>query len=577
MRIPHRGISEIVAWLFLATVLAIGVPLFVCMPLWVDTTYHDLSARNLLWGGVHYRDIFETNLPGMVWIHALIRPIIGWSSEAIRIADLFVVGASILLLSFWLRRVGVPRSGRAWFLCAAFFFYVYETEFIHCQRDSWMLLPTVLAMYLRGRQIFTAGRSSRGSAFRRAVLEGMAWGCAVWIKPHSLVPALFLWLASFRRLMGTRRLATIDFLGLITGGAFVGSLGSLWLIATGTWPYMWDVLLNWNGEYYNWTWQEMDVRLSMVIMYFAPWSLIHFISLPLAITALIQARVWRIGAAVSLVKLDRALLAALYLGWMAEAVFLQKTFHYSQTPGHLLAFALVAAYRLPAAQIFIAWCLIGGTLTHYRETRGTFDETLGRFQAEKRFTYQQIVPAHKLINTDWPHVWKKCLLEGSNPEMKNHLSFYRYNHCAPTWTELDEVRQFLQTLNLHDRELVCWDDSTHPLYLDLKIRPGIRFMHVNTALDFRSKRPLIRQELIASGHKYVVSDNAVSRFLYDWYPLDAPENDPMGLPVALPCVCRDVYPWNQPIIFKAGRYYVHRVENPIGEIRMPYPLWINKP
>ena len=94
MRISFRLISEIAAWLFLAAILAIGVPLFICMPLWVDTTMHDLSARNLLRGGMHYRDIFETNLPGMVWISALIRPLIGWSSEAIRAVDLVVVGWS---------------------------------------------------------------------------------------------------------------------------------------------------------------------------------------------------------------------------------------------------------------------------------------------------------------------------------------------------------------------------------------------------------------------------------------------------------------------------------------------------
>src|SRR5271170_7185848 len=133
--------SGITSWLVHLGILIVGVPLFICMPLWVDTTYHDMSARNILWGGVHYRDIFETNLPGMVWLHALVRPVIGWSSEAIRIADFLVVGASILLLSRWLSRIGIRRSGQVWFVAAAFFFYLNESEFIHCQRDSWMLLP----------------------------------------------------------------------------------------------------------------------------------------------------------------------------------------------------------------------------------------------------------------------------------------------------------------------------------------------------------------------------------------------------------------------------------------------------
>ena len=62
------------AAVMLAGVLILAVPLFVRAPVWVDVTYHDISAWNIRHGGVHYRDIFETNLPGMVWVHLLLRP-----------------------------------------------------------------------------------------------------------------------------------------------------------------------------------------------------------------------------------------------------------------------------------------------------------------------------------------------------------------------------------------------------------------------------------------------------------------------------------------------------------------------
>jgi hypothetical protein len=584
MRIPFRSISATVAWLFLAGILMVGVPLFICMPLWVDTTYHDLSARNILWGGVHYRDIFETNLPGMVWITAAIRPVIGWSSEAIRIADLVVVGGTIALLWLFLKRIGISHAGRAWFVAACAFFYVYETEFIHCQRDMWMLLPTVIALHLRAQQVAAAPTASSASCFRRAVLEGVAWACAVWIKPHTLVPALFVWLASVRRLAATRRIAVADFAGLLIGGLLVGGAGTIWLIATGTWPYMWDVLLNWNQEYYRWSLNEMDMRASMVIMYFAPWSLIHLVAIPLAIAALIRARVWRIGAVEGMPagRIDQALLAALYLGWLVQATFLQKTFHYSQAPPLLLAMAVVAAHRVPAAPILIAWCLAGGALHYYAATNDTLRGWLGQFHHEKENTFKQLVPTHKLINHEWRSVWWKCVSEGSSPELKDQLSFYRYIHCAPTWTDLDDVWNYLETLQLKDGELICWDDSTHPLYLDLKIRPGIRYMHVNTALDnFVSKRPQIRQELIDSRarheRQFVVSDIGVVRFLYDFFPTEPPSADVPELPDAFPCFCRDVFPWNQPIVRKFGRYYVHEITKPIGEIRIPHPVRINMP
>ena len=114
-----KRLSPWIASVALAVVLIVGLPLFIRLPVWVDVTYHDLSARNILRGGVHYRDIFETNLPGMVWVHAALRPLIGWSSEAIRAADLVVVGAAVLLIVWWLGWLGIPRSTRVWFAAAS--------------------------------------------------------------------------------------------------------------------------------------------------------------------------------------------------------------------------------------------------------------------------------------------------------------------------------------------------------------------------------------------------------------------------------------------------------------------------
>lgn len=586
MCVKFRSVSAVAAWLVLAATLVIGVPLFLRMPLWVDATYHDLSARNILWGGVHYRDIFETNLPGMVWLHALVRTLLGWTSEALRAVDLAVVSGSVALLWFWLRRVGVSHAGRTWFAVGALFFYVFETEFIHCQRDVWMLLPTIVALHLRGRQLARAPGVSRGRVLGGAWLEGVVWGCAVWIKPHALVPALFVWGASLGALRSRRGVVVADTLGLLAGGAMAGIAGSAWLIATGTWPHMWDVLLNWNGEYYRWSLREMDMRASAVIMYFAPWSLVHLAAIPVALVASFRARVWQPGNPGE-TRLHEALLAALYLGWLTQATFLQRTFHYSQAPPLFLALAVVAARRWPVAQVFIAWCLVAGFVRHYGNTNEAVGDVLERFRHEKENTYKQLIPWHRLTNpeqfgADWRSIWWQCVRGDSTPALKDQLSFYHNIHCAPTWTELDEVRQFLETLNLKDGELICWDDSTHPLYLDLGIRPGVRYMHVNTVLDtFRTKRPLVRQELIDGrarhARQFVVSDTGVTRFLYGFYSLAPPPGRPLDLPIEFPCFCRDVFPWDQPIVFKAGRYFVHEITNPIEAIRVPHPVRIDMP
>src|SRR4051794_30443222 len=69
--------AEWLGWCGLALVLVGGVPLFLRMPLWADPIQYDIAARNVLRGGMHYRDVFDVNLPGMVWLHAAIRGLFG--------------------------------------------------------------------------------------------------------------------------------------------------------------------------------------------------------------------------------------------------------------------------------------------------------------------------------------------------------------------------------------------------------------------------------------------------------------------------------------------------------------------
>src|SRR5262249_45264595 len=111
---PGRRRSWRLGWLALALLLVAAVPLPVCMPLFSDVIQHDLSARIVLQGGVHYRDVFDTNPPGIVWIHVALRSLLGWSSEAFRLADLANVSAIIWLLVRWLRLLGRSPAGVVW-------------------------------------------------------------------------------------------------------------------------------------------------------------------------------------------------------------------------------------------------------------------------------------------------------------------------------------------------------------------------------------------------------------------------------------------------------------------------------
>src|SRR5262249_10956359 len=130
--------------------------------------------------------------------------------------------------------------------------------------------------------------------------------------------------------------------------------------------------------------------------------------------------------------------------------------------------------------------------------------------------------------------------------------------------------EFLRAQNVGDGDLICWHDSTHPLYVRLGVRPGFRFPHVITAIKFRSKLPVIRAEAFASRARFVVSDLIPVTYTATFHP--APPPGPVtSLPSEFPDWGADVYPWNQPVVFRAGRYFVHEIREPKGEIDFPLP------
>jgi hypothetical protein len=281
---------SLISWGLLVSLLAAGLPLFLRMPLWADVTLYDLAARNVLAGGTHYRDVFDTNPPGIVWVHAAVRSLLGWRPEAIRLFDFGVVSGVILLLLRWL-----PPGRRVWAALLLYLFYFGTSEWCHCQRDVWMLLPALAALRLRrnGLDDAAAGAGFSGRAAFRALAEGALWGFAVWVKPFAALPALACWLTGSVRLLraGRGTLWARDTALLLSGGLLAGGLGILWLGCSGTWPYFWEVFLGWNPEYASAMrgppWWE---RLGYAGVRLWPWGAVYLVAVPLA--ALAVCRGW---------------------------------------------------------------------------------------------------------------------------------------------------------------------------------------------------------------------------------------------------------------------------------------------
>ena len=519
-------------WLVAAAALAVGVPPFLQSPPWCDLTLYQLAARNLLAGGVLYEGVFDTNLPGFVWALAAVQAACGESVVAVRAVDLAVVAGVTALLAGVVRACGGPPAARPWFAAGVALYYPFTSEFSHAQRDVLMLLPALAAFRLR-----LAGRAP--------LLEGLLWGCAVWVKPHVVVPAFAVWLASARVRLPGRPLGTLP---LLAGGSLLGVAGVAALVASGAWPGFVEVFTVWNPEYTAGTLKEFPNRIATTFQYFAPLSLMHFATLPLAVRDVTRAR--RPSPAAR----PRALLAALYLGWVLQALVIQRGLEYVHVPETLLGFALLAGRGVPVGLTTLAILALQGTL--FALGLGEVTRPTSYFPLEAPRAFDRAVLA----------AWPRCLGPGK-PELRDDLRQLPA-HCVPTWADLAAVEAYLRAVEppLADGELLAFHDSPHPLYLSMRLRPATRYLHFGTVLAIRSQQPRVAAEVRAAAPRYVVSD--LQRMTWDRHAATE-RGGPSGLPAWLPRSQRGQFPWDQPVAFRAGRYVVHRVSHPIGDVDIP--------
>lgn len=546
------------AWLaslVLFGLLAVQLPALVRTPLDSDATHYDLCARICLDGGVLYRDALDTNLPGMPWIHMTLRSLAGWSSEVLQIVDLLVALVIVCLLVRLLP--ATTDAALAWITGLVLVScYLSVTEWCRVQRDVWMLLPALLAVHCRRRQLASPSRLWH-------FLEGLCWAAAFWIKPFVAIPALACWVASARLVFrgsnpspqlppqrgegekdtlaplspcgrgaggeGTRRVA-VDGLLVLTGGLVLGALGTLWLIYTGAWPAFWQLMTDWNRQYATHDFFEKNRALLLLgmLLRFFPWILVHLIAVPLAIHGLRAREAGELGR-------KRLLLSAVYLGWLFQSVFLQHPFDYVHLPAILLGLAIVAN-RLtslgpgPLRALGFAALILGVCLRMPDVTRQ---------RAE---------------------VWAECFHPNSVPSLRDRVS--RLERVS--WIDLAEVERFLRDQEVRDGEVLCWEHRARPLHQHLGVRPPTRYLmaHLNIRV-YQRQREQIWGEFAASPVRFVVCDVLTA----DWKMITDPERKRWSRSRA--DLDKGLYPTDK-LVFRAGRYAVYAVDGPSLE------AWIDR-
>jgi hypothetical protein len=557
----HSRWLTITGWVTTAAFLVLGVPLFLRMPLCCDSDLYEVGARTILSGGVHYRDVFDTNPPGFPWLICAVRLFVGTGSEAVRIVDLAIVlGVSAYLLVL-ARSAGATSTGIAWTAAAIASFYPFIHEYNHVQRDAWMMLPAIGAIALRLRRIDGVRRPNSMS-----FLEGLLWGLGCWIKPHLLIIAACVWLVTAVRFVSTRE-ALRDLAAVFAGGVSAGLMGLAWLVGTGAWPYFLDVWRNWNTAYAKFIYLELTYRIFVQqLNYFPPYSCFLLLAVPLSLRNL------RDRSSPDPVRFRRAVLAAIYLSWMCTSLFLQRGYHYIHIPETLLMLAVFAANRWPVSCATVLSQILVGIF--FLATAPISEDPIARDKPEKANAFfRSFAHRNEAFNPDRTRWWSECF--GGNPsrELRKGLGMWVDHFGGIDPVEIGAVADYLRSQDVRDGELITWHDSPHELYLLLDIKPGIRFMHVGTAYrlgDWQGEQILRELQAAIPRARFTVSD------LYSITRHRDHLNDvgPDGLSPRIPPWQRAEFPFNQPVVFRSpsGRHLVHKITKPVTSCVMPEKL-----
>jgi hypothetical protein len=574
-------IGSALPFLALGVLVAGGFPLFLGRGQTVDSLFFDVCAQVVLRGKRVYDELFLHGPPGMIWAYSAVRGAFGWRVETLRAVDIIIVMLTLGLCV----SLGLPLSGqgmtRIWTFAVLLGFYLSTTEWCHCETDVWMFLPAMTALWLRIRRIEKLEAGARTAP--PALFEGAAWGIALVMKPHVIIPAAFSWLATLTGLRHRHashdtvsrpchptRQVMLDLAGLIAGGILIGLLTLTWFVTSGNWKGFLDAL-SWNKDY-------LAQRTSLVEHYqrsieaLWPWSLVQLAAIPAAVHAI--ARAWTSrgrdeGTA-------RSVMAAAYLGFVLEANLLQQQFDYHLVPVVFLGIAFMAGERRPGPYVLlglIIWLISSLWLSL---ATAPSDRDFWRHQcflslgsallilpcclAGRKVLRPVAVLAglgwlflhHPLLDAQMQSVWVNLWKQGSTPEIRNALN--QGDQSAVDYVAMARVADYLRSRHVQDRQLLCYSFSALPLYTQLHVQPATRFVLLWTVFEyFPHHRDEIARALAQSPMRFVVNDFEINeRTLAErgLQSLNLDGDSARGRPQ---------FPWSEPIVFREGKYRVYEV------------------
>lgn len=513
--------------LFLVAWLIFAVPMFLRMPETNDAEMFDLQAWLVSNGGVLYRDVLEPNLPGVVWIHLMVRAVAGSSAEALIAFDLLSFTLLMSLVFRLMKMAGSSGGNAMWTVLGCSLFYLSTSEWCHCQRDMWMLSTAMAGVYLRLKQRERMESACAGGRFVLwGLAEGFVWGVGIWIKPYVLFVIIAVWLCCLSRSAGLRR-SLADSMGLLAGGVIAGGLGFAWLVATGAWPHLLDTMLNWNPRYLKAGRENWDyVRFKEMVIRFRPWFLLHLAAVPVSLRQL-KNRVTRASDSAGVrVSVVAPVVASVYLVWIGQSFLLQHLFDYVHAPGIILAIVVCADAVAGLANGSAARWLVG-------------------------LFGVAAVAWSPILKPGLLPVWRECVSGEVSPETQDKLTQFD----NPRRTDLHAVAKFLRDHNVRDREVLIFNSDAVSLYRRMNLKPPSRYPYFfETLVFFPDRQAETIREAMASAPRFIVVDLVSCQVMSSE---EAHAVGPAGAHFPPPKYkARQSFPWNYPVVFRSGSWLV---------------------
>jgi hypothetical protein len=280
------------------------------------------------------------------------------------------------------------------------------------------------------------------------------------------------------------------------------------------------------------------------------------------------------------------LVAAFYVGWLIQAVALQHLFDYIHAPGVLLAILTCVAVARSRARCespdFAGNADCGAPMVQtpvaHPECGGGKSVPSGDGRTRRRIWPDRgclwrvgltlfVVLASlcsPALRTRRLACWLDCVRQGSSPEVRDRLSLMQFPH----WRDLERVASFLRSCRVRNGDVCCFPNSTIHLYEMLEIRPPTRYVYLeNTLVFFPEREETLRAALAAAAPRYTVTDLVSAGVRPDAPTIPGRGSIPPDVPLAREEPPR-VFPWQFPIVFRAGRYAVHRTVGSIGRLEL---------